>query len=68
MKPVEREGYVGVWVLMEQSSDGKFFIVAHPTTDFGPGFHKSEKDAQHYQTMEMLKGHICNVYHLEWPL
>lgn len=68
MKPVERSGFVDVWVLMEQTSDGKFFMVNTPITDFGAGFHKSEQDAQYHQTMEMLKGKICQVYHIEWPL
>ena len=42
-------------------------VTTSPTT-YGNGFYVTEKDAQHAQTIELLKGNKVEVYHLEWPI
>lgn len=71
MKPVERSGYLDVWILIQQSADGKFYfntVASGTISPYGNGFHTSERDAQHQQTLEMLKGNKCEVFHLEFPI
>jgi hypothetical protein len=70
MKPVERSGYIDIWILIQQSADGKFYYNTTSTTisPFGTGFFTSERDAQHQQTIELLKGTKCEVFHLEFPI
>lgn len=70
MKPVERTGYIDVWVLIQQTTDGKFFFnaAALTTSPYGSGFFTKEADAQHQQTLELMKGNKCQVFHLEYPL
>lgn len=70
MKPVERTGYIDVWVLIQQTTDGKFYFNSSPTSvsPYGGGFFTSERDAQHQQTLELLKGNKCEVFHLEYPI
>ena len=68
MKPVERKGHVDMWILIQQTSDGKFFMMTSPSKDLGAGVFSTEREAQHQQTMELLKGNACQVFHLEWPL
>ena len=68
MKPVERSGYVDFWILMAQSSTGQFVMLTAPIKELGAGIFTSEKEAQHQQTIERIKGNDCQVYHIEWPL
>lgn len=68
MKPVERGGYVDIWILIQQTSDGKFMQSTGQINNLGNGFFANEKDAQHQQTMDLLKGNKTQVFHLEWPL
>lgn len=68
MKPVERSGYVDFWILMAQSSTGQFVMLTTQIKELGAGIFTSEKEAQHQQTVERLKGNNCEVFHLEWPL
>jgi hypothetical protein len=67
-KPVERTGYVDVWICLKQMSDGKFYLDTTQITEFGSGFFKTELDALHYQTICLLKNERVNVFKLEWPL
>lgn len=68
MKPVERQGYIDMWILLSQDTQGKFFMMTTPIQDLGNGIFASQQAAQHQQTMELLKGNKCQVYHIEWPL
>ena len=70
MKPVERTGFIDVWVLIQQTADGKFYFnsTAQTASPYGAGFHLSERDAQHQQTLELLKGNKVEVFHLEFPI
>lgn len=68
MKPQERSGFVDVYILLKQHTDGKFFVDTTSARDLGNGMFSTLQEAQHQQTMEKLKGHPCEVYHLEWPL
>ena len=68
MKPIERAGYIDFWILLQQNSSGMFNQVTTSPTTYGNGFYVTEKDAQHAQTIELLKGNKTQVYHLEWPL
>ena len=67
-KPVERLGYVDIWVCIKQTADGKFYIDNTHQSEYGAGYFKTEKEAQHHQTMCLLKNERVNVFHLEWPL
>lgn len=68
MKPVERNGFIDVWICVKQNSDGKFFVDTTMSTEFGSGMFKTERDAQHHQTLCLLKNEKVNVYKIEWPL
>lgn len=68
MKPVERSGYIDMWILVQQSSTGTFSHFVGGSSEFGAGYFKTQDQAQHHQTMERLKGNRVEVYHIEWPL
>jgi hypothetical protein len=67
-KPVERSGYVEVWICIKQMPDGKFFLDSSHSSEFGMGYFKTEAEALHHQTICMLKNERVNVFKLEWPL
>lgn len=70
MKPVERTGYIDLWIIIQLTADGKFYVnAAAPTAStFGSGFYVTERDAQHQQTVELMKGNKCEIFHLEYPI
>lgn len=68
MKPVERDGYINLWICIKQLSDGKFMLDSTITSEFGSGYFKTELDAQHHQTICLLRNEKVNVYKIEWPL
>ena len=67
-KPVERSGHIDVWVSIKQTHEGKLYLDTTHSTEFGSGFFKSEAEAQHHQTVCLLKNERINVFKLEWPL
>lgn len=68
MKPIEREGYIDIWILIQQNTNANFTLNLAHSSELGVGFHSSLKSAQHAQTMELLKGNKTEVFHLEWPI
>jgi hypothetical protein len=68
MKPIERSGHIDMWILVQQGTTGTFNLQTLATSEYGLGFCKTLEQAQHHQTMELLKGNKVEVFHLEWPL
>ena len=68
MKPVERTGFIEVWIVVKLQSTGQFYMDQSNVSEFGPGYYKTELEALHQQTLLMLKGERCNVFKLEWPI
>jgi len=68
MKPVERSGYIDVWIIVQQGVDGKFLQQTTHMGALGSGFFATLKDAQHEQTIQLLKGNKVQIFHLEFPL
>lgn len=68
MKPVERTGYIEVWIVVKLGPTGQFFLDTTHVSEFGSGYFKTELEALHQQTLLMLKGERCNVFKLDWPL
>jgi hypothetical protein len=68
MKPVERDGFISVWICVKQGTDGRFFLDTTVSSEFGSGMFKSEQDAQHHQTICLLKNEKVQVFKLDWPL
>ena len=68
MKPVERAGHIDLWILIQQGTSGTFNFQAIASSEYGLGFCKTLEQAQHQQTMELLKGNRVEVFHLEWPI
>ena len=67
-KPIERNGYIDMWVCIKQGTDGRFFLDTTQPTVFGNGFFMTELDAQHHQTICLLKNERVQVFKLEYPL
>lgn len=67
-KPLERPTHIDVYFLMKQASDGKLFLETTGGSDLGLGYYTDITQAQHKQTLELLKGFVCHVYHIQWPL
>lgn len=68
MKPVERSGYLDLWILIQQGTTGTFSFQMNASSEYGAGFCKTLEQAQHQQTMELLKGNRVEIFHLEWPI
>jgi hypothetical protein len=68
MKPVERAGHINLWIVLKQQVDGKFYLDTSVSTEFGMGMFKTELEAQHQQTMALLRNERVQVFHLEYPL
>lgn len=68
MKPVERSGYVDLWILMAQGTSGQFVMLTTQLKELGAGIFSSQREAQHQQTVERLKGNDCELFHLEYPI
>jgi hypothetical protein len=68
MKPVERSGHLDMWILVQQGSAGTFSHYIGGTSEYGSGFFKTQEQAQHHQTMELIKGNKVEVFHVEWPI
>ena len=68
MKPVERNGYIEVWIVVKLMNTGQFYMDTTHISEFGSGYFTTELAAQHHQTILTLKGERCQVYKLEWPL
>lgn len=68
MKPVERSGFVDFWILIQQGATGMFNLITTNSSAFGTGIYATERDAQHAQTIELLKGNRVEVFHIEWPI
>lgn len=68
MKPVEREGHIDAWICVKQASTGQLYFDGTITGALGTGIFSSLKDAQHHQTIALLKNEKMEIFHLEWPL
>lgn len=68
MKPVERSGFVDLYILVQQNSTGTFNQITSSTQPLGNGFYDNLVSAQHAQTIELIKNNRVEIFHLEWPL
>jgi hypothetical protein len=67
MKPVERTGYIDCWIIVKQGSTGQLYF-DQAVTPLGNGFYKTLTEAQHQQTINLLKNEKTEIFHIEWPL
>lgn len=68
MKPVERSGHVDLYILVQQNSTGQFNQITTSSQPLGLGFYQDLLQAQHAQTIELIKNNRVEIFHLEWPL
>lgn len=68
MKPVERTGYLNLYILVQQNSQGQLFVMTNHSGQFGSGFFNDLSQAQQHQTMERMKGNTVEIFHIEWPI
>ena len=71
MKPVKRSGYVDLWIIVQQANTGTFILTMPSATtnwSLGVGFYATLEQAQHAQTLELLKNNKVEIFHLEWPI
>jgi hypothetical protein len=67
-KPVERSGFINVWILIQQNVTGTLQMLTTNSSTLGLGFYLTEREAQQAQTIELLKNNKVNVFLIEWPL
>ena len=68
MKPVERTGYIDLYILIQQTTAGTLMVQTGHSGQFGLGFFNDLKLAQQHQTMERMKGNLVEIFHIEWPV
>ena len=68
MKPVERAGYLDLYILVQQNTSGTFNQITLSPQALGAGFFQDLLHAQHAQTIELLKNNRVEIFHLEWPI
>ena len=68
MKPIERTGHLDVWICIKQNVDGTLYFDQTFTTGLGGGMFKTLEEAQHHQTIALLKNQKLEIFHIEWPL
>lgn len=68
MKPVERSGYLDLYILVKLDTLGQLMMLANHQGQFGLGWFNDLKQAQQHQTMESMKGNRVEIFHIEWPI
>jgi len=68
MQPVARQSHIDTWIIVQQLPTGTFSLYSMNTSEYGPGYFKTLEQAQHVQTLELLKGNRVEIFHLEYPI
>ncbi len=68
MKPEAIKEHIDLWILIQRTPTGQFQLFSQTMSPIGPGFYLEQKEAEHIQTIELLKGNKTQLFHLEYPI